>query len=477
MTEGAGGAPTSPAETAEPAPQPPPPSGFLPCCRTAPAASEAAWTVQVIARVLNCDRCSCDELATRLAATPSLYLHNVADLSPLADQAHLTSLRLRGGSIARPAPLAPELPASLDLAPLAGVAGLEELELPEGKELANGAVLASLTKLRRLVLPRAGLGDMAFVAPMAGLETLDVRKNHITSIEPVAALTKLKDLDISDNQVADLAPVGALQRLERFAFDRNPVASLAPLRGHPRLVKERRAAYQKTATVFYLPAGAPVSEFELRLTLADLSDDQRALLRASEAGDMAEVRRLVDAKIPLNATEPLSGTTAMGNVLCAAATPIAERRSLAVALMDAGVAPLAYSPAGKSALTCVLDDEDHEGAAALLADLLTHGLDLKAASRNRVADASDTKMTVTPRDWLTLVSYNGSTYLVFAGTPAVVVPFFAERAKVRSIDAERVVVTPEFFDDPPFEDYKERLVYDRAGKEIESTVHHFQETP
>ena len=175
----------------------------------------------------------------------SVFSRDLADLAPLAEFRHLTSLRLCGcRAVTDLAPVArlPRLewlrivacPAITDFSPLAEAPALRGLRLNTGEAVSDLDLLAGLSRLQ--VLHLTGAKGVADLAPLAGLT--DLRALHLTSTQarnlaPLASLAHLVELNLfASKQVADLGPLAGLDHL-RYVDLRgcDAVTDLAPLAG------------------------------------------------------------------------------------------------------------------------------------------------------------------------------------------------------------------------------------------------------
>ena len=143
---------------------------------------------------------------------------------------------------------------------LAVCVNLVELEIV-GATLSNEqlAALAGLTKLESLNLYENRISDLSPIARLTNLRTLDISVNRISDLSPIARLTNLRTLDISRNPIADLRlrpvielpnltalsardigltdlrPLAGLVNLQYLALWRNQIEDLSPLAGLVRL--------------------------------------------------------------------------------------------------------------------------------------------------------------------------------------------------------------------------------------------------
>ena len=77
--------------------------------------------------------------------------------------------------------------------------------------------------------PNKRLRDLAPLARLAALQSLDVGGTQVSDLAPLARLAALQSLDISGTQVSDLAPLAGLTALQSLAVGGTQVSDLAPL--------------------------------------------------------------------------------------------------------------------------------------------------------------------------------------------------------------------------------------------------------
>jgi hypothetical protein len=204
--------------------------------------------------------------ATALTGLRELTVEAAADasdfLAPLAGLPALAQLEARGRGVVDLRPLA-RLPLTIlllggtgvtDVAPLATVATLEDLELPQTR-VADVAALAGLPALRALnlfqtdvvdltpVARMPALGELALggvdaidLAPLAAaraLGTLDVQDTRISSLEPISGIASLSSLTLRYCELPDLRPLGRLPGLRYLDLTGTTHADLAALASLP----------------------------------------------------------------------------------------------------------------------------------------------------------------------------------------------------------------------------------------------------
>ncbi|TVQ35758.1 MAG: hypothetical protein EA384_15660 [Spirochaetaceae bacterium] len=168
------------------------------------------------------------ERITRLDAEA----RGIVSLEGIERLANLEQLDLRGNRIA-------------DLTPLAALARLRQLDLRDNGivdlESANLARLAVLPRLRELSLrhnrgpshpespqDHQRISDLTVLAAFTGLESLDLRDNHIRDIRPLSGLHRLVRLDLRDNRLhdSDLSALSGLSRLEYLNLRHSGISDL-----------------------------------------------------------------------------------------------------------------------------------------------------------------------------------------------------------------------------------------------------------
>jgi Leucine-rich repeat (LRR) protein len=119
-----------------------------------------------------------------------------------------------------------------DLAQLARMSELQTLDLGRNQITDAGLTpLTSLTQLQELGLSinqitNAGLAHLALLNQ---LQILHLGANQITTVAPLVSLTQLQELDLSVNQIIDIAPLASLTQLQRLYVSANQITNIAPL--------------------------------------------------------------------------------------------------------------------------------------------------------------------------------------------------------------------------------------------------------
>lgn len=116
----------------------------------------------------------------------------------------------------------------VDLAPLASLARLTSLDL-QGNAVSDLAPLAALTSLVHLDLGHNGaVSDLRPLAGLSALAHLGLRYNSVSDVSPLAGLASLRTLDLNFNNVRDFASLAGLQGLVELHLFGNR-ADLSPL--------------------------------------------------------------------------------------------------------------------------------------------------------------------------------------------------------------------------------------------------------
>ncbi|MDH3671763.1 MAG: TIR domain-containing protein, partial [Gammaproteobacteria bacterium] len=100
-----------------------------------------------------------------------------------------------------------------DLAPLAKLTGLQTLDL-SSTDVSGLAPVSKLTGLQTLVLSNTPVSDLAPVSKLTGLQTLNLGRTQVSDLAPLAKLTRLQTLVLTSTPVSDLAPLAKLTGLQ-----------------------------------------------------------------------------------------------------------------------------------------------------------------------------------------------------------------------------------------------------------------------
>jgi hypothetical protein len=121
-----------------------------------------------------------------------------------------------------------------DLGPLAGLKGLEVLEVVGGR-IADLSALRGLTVLRVLNLSWNEISALDAIGALPRLEALMLRGNAVSDLVPVGGLQRLRELLVDDNPVVDVQPIARLSELERVELGGTKVADIRALAALPKL--------------------------------------------------------------------------------------------------------------------------------------------------------------------------------------------------------------------------------------------------
>ena len=144
--------------------------------------------------------------------------NRISNLSPLAGLTGLERLDLNFNGI------------NTNLSPLAGLTGLKQLFL-KGNNLSDISPLAGLTRLERLHLARNRISDISPLAGLHRLELLNLQFNRISSISPLARLTGLRWLFLGDSDISDISPLARLTGLIQLCLAQANISDISPLAG------------------------------------------------------------------------------------------------------------------------------------------------------------------------------------------------------------------------------------------------------
>ena len=115
-----------------------------------------------------------------------------------------------------------------DVAPIANLIQLISLDL-RFNQIIDVAPLANLTQLTRLDLRSNQIIDVAPLAKLTQLKSLSLNGNQIIDVAPLAKLTQLEGLSLISNQIIDVAPLANLTQLSRLDLDNNQIIDVVPL--------------------------------------------------------------------------------------------------------------------------------------------------------------------------------------------------------------------------------------------------------
>ena len=115
-----------------------------------------------------------------------------------------------------------------DLAPLAELTALRSLDL-HGTHVVDLVPIAGLAALQSLYLYGTQVADLAPLAGLAALQGLLLANTQVADLTPLAGLSLLQTLSLDGTQVSDLGPIAGLSALQSLSFSGTQVNDLAPL--------------------------------------------------------------------------------------------------------------------------------------------------------------------------------------------------------------------------------------------------------
>ena len=116
----------------------------------------------------------------------------------------------------------------VDMAPLATLVNLTTLDL-SSNQIVDVVPLAKLVNLTSLHLPRNRIVDVAPLATLVNLTCLFLGGNQIVDMAPLATLVNLTSLDLRRNPIVDVAPLATLVNLTTLDLRENQIVDVAPL--------------------------------------------------------------------------------------------------------------------------------------------------------------------------------------------------------------------------------------------------------
>jgi hypothetical protein len=102
-----------------------------------------------------------------------------------------------------------------------------------GAAIRNLAWIADLTQLRTVDLSQNLVADLSPLAELKGLVELNLAKNQLTALTSLAGLTELRKLNVSGNRIDSVEPLRGATRLESLDVSDNRIRSLAGLQTKP----------------------------------------------------------------------------------------------------------------------------------------------------------------------------------------------------------------------------------------------------
>ena len=129
-----------------------------------------------------------------------------------------------------------ESPEFKDLSPLAGLIGLQSLNLGSCSGVVDLSSLAGLQGLQVLGLEDTGVTDLSPLAGLQSLQTLNLTATPVIDFLPLSSFKALQRLDLEECHITDLSPLSGLQELKvlglqycRGVRDLSPLSSLQGL--------------------------------------------------------------------------------------------------------------------------------------------------------------------------------------------------------------------------------------------------------
>jgi len=118
-----------------------------------------------------------------------------------------------------------------DLAPLAGLSALQSLNV-SNTQVSDLAPLAGLSALQSLlVYGDSPVIDLTPLAGLSNLHTLYIGGSQVADLAPLAGLSALRELNVAATKVTDLTPLAGLSALQTLNLYGTQVADLALLAG------------------------------------------------------------------------------------------------------------------------------------------------------------------------------------------------------------------------------------------------------
>jgi Leucine-rich repeat (LRR) protein len=139
----------------------------------------------------------------------------VSNLAPLAGLTGLQDLRLNDTQVS-------------DLAPLTGLTGLMTLSF-DNTQVSDLTPLSGITWLQMLSLENTPVRDLAPLQRFTELRSLSFGRTQIGDLDPLRGLTGLKNLRLESTPVSDLAALQELTELQGLWFHNTQVNDLSPL--------------------------------------------------------------------------------------------------------------------------------------------------------------------------------------------------------------------------------------------------------
>ena len=119
----------------------------------------------------------------------------------------------------------------VDLTPIFDLLQLQNLTIWQSAGPEDIAPLANITSLTSLEIGACGIIDISPLANLTNLTHLNLRINRIVDITPLAHLSNLAELRLSSNRIIDIAPLANLTNLTALWLYDNRIVDVQPLAG------------------------------------------------------------------------------------------------------------------------------------------------------------------------------------------------------------------------------------------------------
>lgn len=129
---------------------------------------------------------------------------------------NITGLMLQAGDVS-------------DLTPLAGLTGLETLDLSMN-QISDLSPLKDMIMLKDLNLNFNSISNLETISNFKNLESLQIVVNSVSDLTPLAGLINLKTLFLDHNEVNDLTPLANLINLKSLSFGNTEIRDLSILK-------------------------------------------------------------------------------------------------------------------------------------------------------------------------------------------------------------------------------------------------------
>ncbi|GAB3199610.1 hypothetical protein GCM10027062_16750 [Nocardioides hungaricus] len=121
-----------------------------------------------------------------------------------------------------------------DLRGVEALTNLTSFQMPltvQGNTFTDLTPLAGLAKLTGLSLPNGQVSDLTPLGGLTGLKTLAVNNNQVTSLDGLSGLTGLTVIALTNNQVTDLSGMPVAPGVTALQLGGNKIVDIAPLAG------------------------------------------------------------------------------------------------------------------------------------------------------------------------------------------------------------------------------------------------------